>query len=390
MLERANRLKKIPPYLFAEIGRKIAKARAEGRDIISLGIGDPDMPTPDHIVEEMCRAIRDEGDPARHRYGGDNPVEGFPEAVASYYRKRFGVELDPKTEVLPLIGSKDGIAHMPLAFVNPGDIVIVPNPGYPVYNVGTIFAGGVSFFVPLLEENGYLPKLSDIPKYVASQAKMMWLNYPNNPTTAVATLDFFEEATDFARRNKVLICHDAAYVELTYDGYEAPSILQVEGAKDVAVEIGSLSKPYNMTGWRIGFAVGNKEVISALALVKENIDSGILRAIQFAGIKALTAPQDCVQKMREIYRARRDIVVDALNKLGWDLEKPKATFYVWAPVPKGYTSMEFATILLERANVVVTPGIGYGEYGEGYFRISLTYPDHVLEEAMRRIKGALG
>jgi LL-diaminopimelate aminotransferase len=390
LFERSDRLKKVPPYLFAEIGRKIAKAKAEGRDVISLGIGDPDIPTPDHIVDEMCRAIRDEGDPARHRYGGDNPVKEFPKAVASYYKRRFGVELDQEREVLPLIGSKEGIAHIPLAFVNPGDIVLAPNPGYPVYNVGTIFAGGTTFFMPLLEKNGYLPDFSGIPKYVASQAKIMWLNYPNNPTTATATLEFFEEAVDFARRNKILICHDAAYVELTYDGYEAPSILQVHGAKDVAVEIGSLSKPYNMTGWRIGFAVGNAEAISALALVKENMDSGILRAIQFAGVKALRGPQDCVLRMREIYRARRDLVVDGLNKLGWKLDRPKATFYIWAPVPKGYTSMDFATMLLEKADVVVTPGVGYGEYGEGYFRISLTYPDHVLEEAMRRISNALG
>ncbi len=390
-MQRANRLDKIPPYLFAEIGRKIAKARSEGKDVISLGIGDPDQPTPDPVIDELVRAVRDPQDPNRHRYGGDVPVKEFPEAVATWYQKRFGVQLDPAKEVLTLMGSKDGIAHIPWAFIDPGDIALVPQPGYPVYNVGTLFAGGESHFMPLLERNDFKPDMDAIPSEVARKAKLMWLCYPNNPTTAVADLDFFRRAIDFAHQHDILICHDSPYSENTFDGYQSPSILQIDGAKEVAIELNSLSKPYNMTGWRIAYAVGNADALAALGLVKENCDSGILRAIQYAGIKALLGPQDCILKMNEIYGRRRDIVVDSLNRLGWSLQKPKATFYIWAPVPPSYPdSATFASDLLDKANVVVTPGRGYGEAGEGYFRISLTYPDARLQEAMQRIAGALG
>jgi len=389
-LQRAKRLDKIPPYLFAEIGRKIARARAEGRDIISLGIGDPDLPTPDPIIDELVRAIRDPLDPNRHRYGGDIPVKEFPIAVAEWYRRRFGVELDPEKEVLTLMGSKDGIAHIPWAFIDPGDIALVPQPGYPVYHVGTLFAGGEPYYMPLLECNGFKPDLEAIPPEVARRAKLMWLCYPNNPTTAVADLEFFRQAIEFARQHDILICHDTPYSETTFDGYRAPSILQVEGAKEVCVELNSLSKPFNMTGWRIAYAVGNAEALAALALVKENTDSGILRAIQFAGVKALREQESFISYMNSIYQRRRDLVVDTLNQLGWRLEKPKGTFYVWAPIPEEYPdSGTFATELLDKAGVVVTPGRGYGEAGEGYFRLSLTYPDERLKEAMERIATAL-
>ncbi|NCO33830.1 MAG: LL-diaminopimelate aminotransferase [Armatimonadetes bacterium CG2_30_59_28] len=389
-MQRAKRLDKIPPYLFAEIGRKIAKARAEGKDVISLGIGDPDQPTPDPVIGELIRAIRDPEDANRHRYGGDVPVREFPIAVAEWYQKRFGVELDPGKEVLALMGSKDGIAHIPWAFIDPGDIALVPQPGYPVYNVGTLFAGGESHFMPLYQQNGYQPDFDAIPAKVAASAKLMWLCYPNNPTTAVAHLEFFRRAVEFARKHDILICHDSPYSENTFDGYQSPSLLQVEGAKDVTIELNSLSKPYNMTGWRIAYAVGNAEALSALNLVKENTDSGILRAIQFAGVKALREQDTFVQQMNAIYQRRRDLVVDTLNGLGWNIEKPRATFYVWAPVPDGYAnSGSFASELLDKSGVVVTPGRGYGEAGEGYFRISLTYPDERLREAMQRIADAL-
>jgi len=383
-------LQKLPPYLFAEIRRKIAAARERGVDVISLGIADPDQPTPDHIVDELCRAIRDEQDPDRHRYGGDIPVPEFAEAVAQWYDRRFGVSIDPQN-VVTTLGSKEAIAHLPLAYVNPGDTVLAPQPGYPVYHIGTIFCSGVTYFLPLRAENNFLPDLDAIPAHVAREAKILWLNYPNNPTSATAPPEFFQRAVDFAREHDVLVCNDMAYSETTYEGYVAPSILQAEGALDVALELGSLSKPYNMTGWRIGYAVGKPEAVAALGAVKDNVDSGVLRAIQFAGAKALTGPQDCVQRMNAIYQRRRDLVVDTLNSLGWELAKPKATFYIWAPVPEGEgTSLQFATRLLDEAGVVVTPGIGYGEHGEGYFRIALTYPDERLQEAMDRIRQALG
>ncbi|HEX8237787.1 MAG TPA: LL-diaminopimelate aminotransferase [Abditibacteriaceae bacterium] len=391
-MQTAKRLELIPPYLFAEIARKRRAKIEQGVDVVSLGIGDPDIPTPDPIIEEAVRSLRDANDPDRHRYGGDMPVADYPQAVAEYYKTRFGVDLDPKTEVLTTIGSKDGIAHIPWAFIEKGDVALVPEPGYPVYNIGTLLAGGESFMLPLRADNGWLPDLQSIPSDVARRAKILWLNYPNNPTAATATLDFFREAVEFARANDILICHDAPYAEIAYDGYRAPSILEVEGAKDVAIEFNSLSKHFNMTGWRIGMAVGNAKAVAALGLIKDNVDSGVLRAVQFAGAKALRdLPEYGAKISQEIYKPRMDRVVSTLNKIGWNLQAPKATFYIWAPVPDGFdgSSAKFAEHLLETAGVVVTPGRGYGQAGEGYFRISLTYPDARLDEAMQRIEKAL-
>lgn len=395
-MQRARRLDLIPPYLFAEIARKVRAKREAGIDVITLGIADPDQPTPDHIIDAMVRAVRDVGDPDRHRYGGDVPVKEFPQAVADWYQRRFGVTLDPATEVLPLIGSKEGIAHVALAMIDPphpgaeGDVTLVPQPGYPVYTMGTYFAGGEVHVMPLREANGWLPDFDAIPHDLRRRAKVMWLNYPNNPTGAVATKEFLARAVSFAHEHDLLICHDAAYTELTYDGYVAPSILEIEGARDVCIEFNSLSKPYNMTGWRIAMAVGNREALAALNLVKENSDSGILRAIQWAGVAALTGPQDCVREVCEIYRRRRDLIADSLARVGITFPKPKATLYVWAPVPARFpSSAAFAEHLIEQAAVVVTPGRGYGDAGEGYFRVSLTYPDDRTREAMARIEKAL-
>lgn len=391
-MQTAKRLELIPPYLFAEIARKRRAKIEQGVDVVSLGIGDPDIPTPDAIIDEAVRSLRDANDPDRHRYGGDMPVADYPQAVADYYKTRFNVDLDSKTEVLTTIGSKDGIAHIPWAFIEKGDVALVPEPGYPVYNIGTLLAGGESFMLPLRADNGWLPDLHSIPDDVAKRAKILWLNYPNNPTAATATLDFFREAVEFARTNDILICHDAPYAEIAYDGYRAPSILEVEGAKDVAIEFNSLSKHFNMTGWRIGMAVGNAKAVAALGLIKDNVDSGVLRAVQFAGAKALRdLPEYGAKISQEIYKPRMDRVISTLNKIGWDLQAPKATFYIWAPVPDGFdgSSAKFAEHLLETAGVVVTPGRGYGEAGEGYFRISLTYPDARLDEAMQRIEKAL-
>ncbi|HID08028.1 MAG TPA: aminotransferase class I/II-fold pyridoxal phosphate-dependent enzyme [Armatimonadetes bacterium] len=390
-MRRSQRLDKVGAYLFTSLRHRVREVRARGVDVISLGIGDPDHPTPDHIIIEMIRALIDPNDPHRHRYGSDWPSDIFPKAVACYYKRRFNVDLDPSSEVLTLIGSKEGIAHIALAYIDAGDIALVPVPGYPVYSVGTVFAGGEPYLLPLRRENGWLPDLESIPKDVLKRAKLLWLNYPHNPTAAVATLDFFQRAVNFAREHDLLICHDAAYVDITYDGYRAPSILQADGAKECAVEFFSLSKPYNMTGWRIAAAVGNRDALEALERIKDNIDSGVMRPIQFAAAKALTSSQECVQRIVGIYQRRRDIIVNALKQLGWQVDIPKGSLYVWVPVPNGYSSsMEFATMLLEKAHVAVTPGSGYGEYGEGYFRISLTYPDHIIEEAMRRMANAFG
>jgi LL-diaminopimelate aminotransferase len=391
-MQTAKRLELIPPYLFAEIARKRRAKIEQGVDVVSLGIGDPDIPTPDAIIDEAVRSLRDANDPDRHRYGGDMPVADYPQAVAEYYKTRFNVDLDPKNEVLTTIGSKDGIAHIPWAFIEKGDVALVPEPGYPVYNIGTLLAGGESYMLPLRAETGWLPDLKAIPADVAKRAKILWLNYPNNPTAAVASLDFFSEAVEFARANDILICHDAPYAEIAYDGYRAPSILEVDGAKDVAIEFNSLSKHFNMTGWRIGMAVGNAKAVTALGLIKDNVDSGVLRAVQFAGAKALRdLPEYGAKVSQEIYKPRMDRVISTLNKIGWNLQAPQATFYIWAPVPDGFDgrSAKFAEHLLETAGVVVTPGRGYGEAGEGYFRISLTYPDARLDEAMQRIEKAL-
>lgn len=386
-MELSQRLQKIPPYLFARIEKKIEEARERGVDIISLGIGDPDLPTPGHIIDKLAEQARN---PENHRYPTSVGLLSFREAVANWYWQRYGVELDPRTEVVSLIGSKEGIAHISFCYVNPGDINLVPDPGYPVYGLGTLLSGGEPYIMPLKEENGYLPDLTAIPTDVARRAKLMFLNYPNNPTGAVVQPKFFQEVVEFAKTYNIIVCHDAAYSEITFDGYRAPSFLATPGAKEVGIEFNSLSKPYNMTGWRLGWACGRADVIEALGRLKSNLDSGVFQAIQYAGITALIGPQDSLEEVRRVYQSRRDLVVEGLNALGWRLNKPLGTFYVWAPVPAGYTSEGFAETLLEKAGVIVTPGNGYGRYGEGYFRIALTISEERIKEALERIKRALG
>jgi LL-diaminopimelate aminotransferase len=382
-IKKAKRLEELPPYLFAELDHKKQELIKKGMDIINLGVGDPDQPTPEHIIEELYKASQN---PATHQYATYAGMPSLREAIANWYEKRFGVELDHEKEVLVLIGSKEGIGHIPLAFVNPGDVVLVPDPGYPVDKAGTVFADGVPYYMPLLKENEFLPDLEAIDPQIARHARMMFINYPNNPTAACCDINFFEKVIAFAKEPNIMVCHDAAYSEIAYDGYEAPSFLQAYGAKEVGIEFHSLSKTYNMTGWRIGFAVGNREIIEGLGLIKTNLDSGIFKAVQFAGIVALTGPQENITRMCKIYQARRDALVDGLNSLGWKVPKPRATFYVWVPVPSGYTSRELVATLLEKAGILATPGIGFGENGEGYIRFSLTVDDKRLAEAVKRIK----
>lgn len=382
----AKRIEALPPYLFAALDRKLEEARARGVDVISFGVGDPDLPTPSHIVEAAAEAVRD---PSTHRYPSYSGMAEFREAIASHYRRRFGVELDPDTQVLPLIGSKEGIAHLATAFVDPGDSVLVSDPGYPVYASSSILAGGKVVNVPLVSEAGFRPDLGAVAPDAAAAATILWLNYPSNPTAAVADEEFFAEAVRFCAGHDLLLAHDSAYVEITYDGYRAPSALQAPGALDHAVEFGSLSKTYNMTGWRVGWVCGASKAIEALGRVKTNIDSGIFNALQRAGSAALEGPQDSVAEMVEIYRKRRDRVVDSLNTAGWKLEAPRGSIYVWVPVPEGDTSGGFSEFLLERAGVAVAPGSGYGPTGEGYVRFSLTLADDRLEEGLSRILKAL-
>ena len=387
MITLAERLQKLPPYLFVDLRQKMAAAKERGVDVISLGIGDPDFPTPDPVVQTLCNALQNTSDPDRHRYGCDNPVTEFPQAVSEFYQHRFGVSLSDD-QIVTTLGSKDAIVKMALGILNPGDIGIAASPGYPTYNIGHVFASATTHYAPLLRENDFYVDFDAIPDDVKRLAKVLWINYPNNPTTATADLNFFERAVEFGRQNNILIAHDNAYSENTYDGYRSPSILQVEGAEEVAVEFFSLSKAFNMTGWRLGFVVGNPIAVEAVKKVKDNIDNGSLRALQFSGAKALSIADKVTSKLNEIYQRRRDMVVDALTQSGWALEKPKATMYVWAPVPEHFngSSRAFATELLEEAGVVVTPGLGYGQWSEGYFRISLTYPDQVIEEAISRIR----
>ena len=381
---RAERLRRLPPYLFKAIDEKKAEVKARGVDIIDLGVGDPDIPTPSHIVEELKRAAQD---PSNHRYPSYSGMREFRETVARWYENRFGVELDPDSEVVSLIGSKEGIAHFPLAFVDPGDVVLVPSPAYPVYGIATLFAGGEPYIMPLKEDNRFLPDLGSIPPRILERAKAMFINYPNNPTSATADKDFFSGVVEFAKANKIIVCHDAAYTEMAFDGYRPPSFLEVDGAKDVGIEFHSLSKTYNMTGWRIGFAVGNKDAVGGLGAIKTNIDSGAFQAVQWAAIKALTGPQDCVQEMRKTYEERRDVMVAGLEEAGFKVNKPRATFYLWVKCPEGYSSTDMTAKLLEQAGVVVTPGNGFGEPGEGYFRIALTQSKERLQEAVERIRG---
>ena len=379
----AQRVEQLPPYLFLGISRLIERKRAEGVDVISFGIGDPDLPTPDHIVESLRRAA---GDPVNHRYPESDGLSELRQAIARWYRRRHGVELDADAEVVPLIGSKEGIGHLPLCLIDPGDVALVTDPGYPVYEAGTLFAGGEVVKLPLREEDGWLPRLDEVQEEAAERARILWLNYPNNPTGAVADRAFFERAVRWARDHDVVIAHDLAYADVTFDGYIAPSILEVEGADEVAVEFNSLSKAFNMTGWRIGMAVGNATVIDALVRVKSNLDSGIPQAIQQMAITALDGPLDEITRHNDIYRTRRDRVVEVLRELGLHVDPPKASLYVWARLPRGERSSgEYAQRLVEEAGVVVTPGLGYGDAGEGYIRLSLTVPDDRLGEGMRRL-----
>jgi LL-diaminopimelate aminotransferase len=377
----ARRVRDLAPYLFAELDRKILAKRAAGVDVISLGVGDPDLPTPPHIVEALREAA---ADPGTHRYPAYEGMPEFRAAVADWYAERFGVSLDPDREVETLIGSKEGLAHLSLAFLDPGDHALVPDPGYPVYATGTALAGGEADRMALTADRGFLPDFEGLRP--APGTRMLWLNYPSNPTAAVADVALFEEAVAFASRHDLLLCHDAAYSEITFDGFVAPSVLEVPGAMDVAVEFGSLSKTYNMTGWRLGYAVGNAEAIGALGAVKTNLDSGVFDAVQRAGIAALTGPQDNVEHMRAVYQKRRDVVVGTFAEVGITIEPPLGSIYVWVPTPEGRSSSAFAEELLEEAAVVVSPGSAYGPHGEGFVRISLTVDDARLEEAMARIR----
>lgn len=383
-IERAQRLGLLPPYLFSEIDKAKARAIEQGMDIINLGIGDPDMPTPDNIIKVLCETAKNA---ENHRYSSYEGMLDTRHEFSLYMQRRFDVQLDPASEVLTLIGSKEGIAHIPLAFVNPGDFVLVPDPGYPVYNASAVLAGGIPYAFPLLADNGFLPDFEQIDPQIADRAKLIFLNYPNNPTAAVANREIFEKAVEFAKTHNIIICQDAAYCELAYDGHKPLSILEVAGAKDVAIEFHSLSKTYNMTGWRIGFAVGNADIISALGAVKTYVDSGVFQAIQHAGIEALRTPARTVADIMSIYEERRDTIIDGLQSLGWKVPRPKATFYVWIPAPPGYTSSELATLLLEKAGIVTTPGIGFGKSGEGFIRMTLTVGKERLAEAIERIKG---
>ncbi len=386
MFKLSKRIKSLPPYLFLEIDKAKRKARAEGRDIIDLGIGDPDQPTPAHIIERLYQASRD---PANHRYALDQGMPLLRTAIADWYKQRFNVELKMDSEVLPLIGSKEGIAHFPLAFLDPGDYSLVPDPCYPPYKGGTIFAGGKPYLMPLRESNGFLPDLRKIPLAILKKSKMIYINYPNNPTSAVANTDFYRDLVKFAVRHKLIVISDLAYSEMSYDGYRPNSFLEIEGAKDVAIEFHSLSKTYNMTGWRVGFACGNPELVSALAKVKSNIDSGIFSALQVAGVAALSGPQTHIKDMNQMYQKRRDTLIAGLKSLGWDVSAPRATFYVWIKIPAKVDSITFAALLLDKADIVVTPGVGFGKYGQGYIRMALTVPESRILQALERLKKVL-
>jgi len=378
----SQRLSQLPPYVFVEIDRKKKDAIRRGIDIIDLGVGDPDLPTPQHIRDAMKKAIEE---PKYHRYPFGPGLLEFRKAIAHWCKVRFGVELDAESEIHALIGSKEGIGHIHLAFVNPGDVVLCPEPAYPVYNIGTIYAGGTPYFMPLLEENNFLPDLDSVPDEVIKKTKIVFINYPNNPTTACANKDFFKTVVEFGRKHSIIVVSDAAYSEVYYEGKKPVSLLELPGAKEVGIEFHSLSKTYNMTGWRIGWACGNRSIIKGLSIVKENIDSGVFAAIQIASIEALNGPQDCVDEMRRIYESRRDLLAEGLGKTGWKVKRPEATFYIWARVPEGYSSLESVEKLLEEAGILSTPGNALGPSGEGYVRFSLTVDEERIEEAVERL-----
>jgi LL-diaminopimelate aminotransferase len=376
----------VPPYLFAELERQISAKTKAGVDVISLAIGDPDLPTPDAIVEAAAAAMRD---PRTHRYPTNHGSDEFHEAAASFYRDRFGVELDPSSEVIPVLGGKEAVGHIAMACLDPGDVCLSPEPGYPPYTSGPVFSGAEVHYLPLTEENGFFPDLAVVPDDVADRANLLYLDYPNNPTGAVVPDGAFAEAVDFARRYELILVHDNAYSEICFDGYVAPSFLETPGAKEVGVEIFSLSKGWNMTGWRCGLVAGNAEVVERFRQLKSNLDSGLFGALQQAAVVALTQERAFPRRMSELYERRRDLVVEALARIGLDVTPPRATPYLWVRVPDGHTSESFASLVLEEANVVVSPGPGYGPSGEGFVRLSLTVPDERLEEAVRRIETSL-
>ena len=381
--KKAERIQKLPPYLFAEIDRLKREVAARGVDLINLGIGDPDTPTPAHIVARLREAA---GEPKNHRYPDYEGLLTFRQAAAAWMERGYGVRLDPATEIVSLIGSKEGIANMAVAFVEPGDVVLVPDPGYPVYHIGTQFNGGVTYRMPLRRENGFLPDLGAVPDEVAKRAKLLWLNYPNNPTAAVAPRAFLSDAIRFAERHGIILCHDAAYAEV-YFGERPPSVLELPGGRDVAIEFHSLSKTFNMTGWRVGFAAGHPELIAGLGKVKTNVDSGVFQAVQEAAIAALGSEPAVVDRLRAMYRERRDVLVGGLRDIGLPCDPPAGTFYVWCPVPRGQTASALAMRCLTEAGVVVTPGNGFGESGEGYIRLTLCSPSERLREAVDRLRG---
>ncbi len=382
-IKPAARLSLLPPYLFAELDRLKKQVQQTGVDVISLGIGDPDLPTPHHIVESLKRAAED---PRNHRYPDYQGLDRFREAAVDWYRRRFGVRLDPGREACALIGSKEGIANFPTAVIDPGDIVLMPDPGYPVYYSGCVFNGGQAYFLPLRKENGFLPDFDAIPTEVARRAKLLWLNYPNNPTAATVGLPFFSRAVKFCLKNNIILAHDFAYSEIAYDGYRAPSVMEIDEARECAVEFHSLSKTYSMTGWRVGFVVGNADLVGALGTVKTNIDSGVFQAVQEAAITALSGSDEKLHEYCAIYKERRDLMVEGLRVLGLECEVPHATFYVWAQVPRGYSSVSFTERVLKEAGVVITPGSGFGKGGEGFVRFSLTVSSERLREAVDRLK----
>ncbi|MTI61176.1 MAG: LL-diaminopimelate aminotransferase [Firmicutes bacterium] len=382
-MENSDRIRNLPPYLFAEIDKMIAKAKSKGKDVISFGIGDPDLPTPDNIVNKMIESVKD---PSTHSYPSYEGLYDYRKAVADWYQDNYEVDLDPDKEVVSLIGSKEGIAHLPFCYINPGDLALVPDPGYPVYKTAVLLAGGEPVMMPLLEENDFLPDLDKISKETADKAKLLYINYPNNPTGAVASEEFYKKIIEFARQHDIIIAHDAAYSEIGLAGYNPPSFIQFEGAKEVGIEFNSLSKPFNMTGWRVGWAVGNENVIEALGRIKTNIDSGIFEAVQYAGIEALKNSKENIARMNEIYTRRRDLLTKGLNDLGWKIKANKASFYIWAKVPRGYSAADFSTYVFENTGIFFTPGNGYGEYGEGYVRIALTVKEERIKEALQRLK----
>jgi LL-diaminopimelate aminotransferase len=387
IIEEADRLKSLPPYLFAEIDRIIQAKRDRGEDVISLGIGDPDVPTPDKIIESLYRGAKDS---KNHRYPSSYGMTNFKNAVADFYKNRFNVELDPENEIIALWGSKEGIANIAYTYINPGDYSIIPDPGYLVYKIGTMFAGGIPYAVPLREENKFLVDFSKIDAEIAKKAKLLYINYPNNPTSASCDVNFFEKSVEFANKFNLIVCHDNAYSDIYFNDASKPaSFLNADGAKELGIEFNSLSKTFNMTGWRIGYAVGNKSIISSLGKYKTNVDSGVFNAVQIAAIEAFKNYNDVLKSNLAIYKKRRNIIFNSLNQIGISFYKSDTTIYVWAKIPEGHSSRSFAELLLNKANVVVTPGSAFGNCGESYFRISITLADNRLEEALERIKKVL-